>query len=111
MVVESYRRRLAGLFATALRRGEVVVGYEATQAVVEAGPPPLLLVATDASDRVRRFAERTSDVCPAIHYGRKTELGEMCRRLTVGVTAITHAGIADEIADTAARATALTEAE
>ncbi len=108
LAASQYERRVAGLLLAALRSRSLVLGTEAVRRTLEAGAPPLLLVAIDAAGRRDEIEERVARMSGRIVvYGTKTELGRLVGRAELGVLAILDPGIALEVAAMAARATEL----
>ena len=108
MAAAQYARRLEGLLLAAQRSGALVVGTDPVRRLLAEEAPPLLLVAEDAAGRREEIAEHAARLggrCAV--YGLKEELGRLLGRAEVGVLAVLEAGIAAEIATTAARATEL----
>lgn len=108
LAASQYERRANGLLLAALRNRSLVIGTDAVRRALDAGPPPLLLLATDAAGRRDELEERVRRLSGrCVSYGTKMELGRLLGRAEVGVLAILDPGIALEVAATAARATEL----
>lgn len=103
-----YARRLDGLLLAARRSGALLVGTDVVRRALAEGSVALLLVAEDAAGRreeVLEQAARLGGRCAV--YGSKEALGRLMGRAEVGVMAVLEAGLAEEVAATAARATEL----
>lgn len=108
MAGAQYARRLEGLLLAAQRSGALVAGTDAVRRLLAEAPPPLLLVAEDAAGRREEIAEHAARLGGrCVVYGSKEELGRLLGRAEVGVLALLEAGIAAQVATTAARATEL----
>jgi ribosomal protein L7Ae-like RNA K-turn-binding protein len=97
----------------ARRSGSMALGTEAVLRALESGArDALVLFAADAAGKREEIARRADERgARSIVFGTKLELGRLTGRDELGVLAILDAGIAEEVAATAARATQLSEAE
>lgn len=108
MSAAQYARRFSGLLLAALRNRSLAIGTDAVRRALDVAAPPLLLLATDAAGRRDELTERAARLGGrCVVYGTKNDLGRIVGRAEVGVLAILDAGIALEVAATAARATDL----
>jgi len=111
-LVEQYNRRIDGLLLAARRVGQLGVGTDAVRDDIAAERTRLLVVAADAAGRreeLTRAAERLGGAC--VVFGTKDSLGRRLGRAETGVLSVNDRGIAEEIADVAARVAALSEDE
>ncbi len=107
---DQIRRRAMGLVVAAWRSRQAAVGTDAVRDAMRSGKVELLVVAADAAgrrDELEAAAKALGRAC--VVAGTKEELGRLLGRGDVGVLAILHSGIADELSRALGRATELSE--
>ena len=85
------------LLGIAKKAGYLAVGGEATSAAARSGTAALIITAADASDSVKRRAQRDSEFCGAEFAASpytRFELGSITGRGSPGTLAIMDAGLA-----------------
>lgn len=111
-LVAQLEARERGLLLAAVRKRATSLGTDASRQALTTGAACLLVVANDAAgrrDELRALAERRR--CPVLERFDKRSLGRLAGRETLGIMAITDAGIASEIGSCARQLAGLAEGE
>lgn len=111
LAASRYAERVRGLLLAASRHKVLALGTGAVRDAIRQRVAQLVLVASDAAGRreeIEAAAERLDH--RVVVFGTKAGLGAVFGRAELGVLAVLDAGIAREVAATAARAKALLEA-
>lgn len=88
-----------GLLGLCKRAGRLATGDYACRDALNKGKTELILLASDASDHVKRsFTGLCTDYgVPCLVYATKTELGNACGRETAAVISVNDAGFAAQL--------------
>ena len=98
MAAEQYRRRAAGLLASAQRARRVALGTEAVRDALNARTVKLVLVASDAEgsrEELVAAAQRLGQSC--LVWNTRQELGRQFGRALLAIVGVLDAGIATEL--------------